>query len=127
VQETSFRIFNRLHTFRGDSQFLTWATAFAIRTGMEMLRRGFWSPRTASDFFSAGDEVDLATFWKSLAPSPETTLQQAEVLEVLTQTMNERLTTRQRCALLQKAERLDCRTDSERVGDHARGSLQADA
>lgn len=104
VQETSFRILNRLHTFRGDSQFSTWATAFAIRTGMEMLRRGFWSPRTASDFFTANDEVDLAALWKSLAPSPEAVVEQAEVLEVMTRAMNELLTPRQRCALLQKLQ-----------------------
>ena len=104
VQETTFRIFNRLDTFRRESAFLTWATAFAIRTGMEMLRRGFWSARTASDFTAATNAIDLADQWKSSSPSPETLAQQAEVLGHLTRAMNETLTARQRSSLLRKLQ-----------------------
>jgi DNA-directed RNA polymerase specialized sigma24 family protein len=71
VQETSFRIFQRLDTFRGDSQFMTWVTAYAVRTGMEMLRRGYWSARTGSDFLMPDNTVDLVDLWESLAPSPD--------------------------------------------------------
>lgn len=102
VQETSYRIFARMDTFRGESAFMTWATAFAIRTGMEMIRRGFWSAKTATDFVMDGDRVDLANQWKTLALSPEDSAQQLEVLDLLSRVMNERLTQRQRCALLQK-------------------------
>ncbi len=104
TQETTFRIFNRLDTFRGDSQFTTWATAFAIRTGMEMLRRGYWATRTASDFHMSDDQVDLANQWRNLAPSPEADAQREEVLALMTKLINERLTRRQRCALLRELQ-----------------------
>ena len=104
VQETTLRIFNRMDSFRGDSGFLTWATAFSIRTGMEMLRRGFWSPRTSSDFAKASGSINLAEQWKGQAPTPEDLVQQAEVLELMTRVMNESLTARQRCSLLHKLQ-----------------------
>ena len=102
VQETTLRIFQRLDSFRGESQFTTWATAFAVRTGLEMIRRGFWAARTGSDFLMG--DVDLANIWQSLAPGPERSVQQEEVLELLTKAINEQLTVRQRTALLRELE-----------------------
>jgi RNA polymerase sigma-70 factor (ECF subfamily) len=104
VQETSFRIFQRLDTFRGDSQFMTWATAYAVRTGLEMLRRGYWAARTGSDFLMSDNTVDLAGLWESLAPSPDVDAQQQEVLHLLTEAMNGELTVRQRCSLLRELQ-----------------------
>ena len=104
VQETSVRIFQRLDTFRGDSQFMTWVTAYAVRTGMEMLRRGYWSARTGSDFLMSDKTVDLVDLWESLAPSPDVDAQRQEVLHLLTETMNSELTVRQRCSLLRELQ-----------------------
>lgn len=106
VQETTIRIFQRLDKFRGDSHFTTWTTAFAVRTGLEMIRRGFWSARTGADFFADTDKVDLTGLWQSLEPGPEQTTQQSEVLELLTKTINETLTLRQRCALVREMQGL---------------------
>jgi RNA polymerase sigma-70 factor (ECF subfamily) len=106
VQETTVRIFQALDKFRGDSHFTTWATAFAVRTGLEMIRRGFWSARTESDFFAGADKVDLAAMWQSLAPGPQQTAQQEEVLALLTKAINETLTFRQRCALVREMQGL---------------------
>lgn len=106
VQETTFRVFQKLDKFRGDSHFATWVTAFAVRTGLEMIRRGFRSARTESDFFAGTDRVDLASMWQSLAPSPQRIALQAEVLELLTKTINDSLTWRQRCALLREMQGL---------------------
>lgn len=106
VQETTARIFQRLESFRGDGQFTTWATAFAVRTGLEMIRRGFWSARTGSDFFTGDDTADLANLWQSLAPGPQKSAQQNEVLELLTKAINETLTRRQRTALYHELQGL---------------------
>ncbi len=106
VQETTVRVFQRLDKFRGDSHFTTWVTAFAVRTGLEMIRRGYWSARTESDFFAGTDKVDLASMWQSLAPGPQEAAQQEEVLELLTMTINETLTLRQRCALVREMQGL---------------------
>lgn len=104
VQETTRRIFRQLDTFRGESSFLTWATAFAVRTGLEMLRRGFWSARTSSDFYMDDDQVDLASLWQSHMPGPQIVAQQSEVLNLLTNAINSQLTTRQRCALIRELQ-----------------------
>lgn len=106
VQETTIRVFQKLDKFRGDSQFTTWVTAFAVRTGLEMIRRGFWSARTGSDFFAGTDKVDLADMWQSLAPGPQQTAQQEEILALLTKAINESLTLRQRCALVREMQGL---------------------
>ncbi|MDF1743829.1 MAG: sigma-70 family RNA polymerase sigma factor [Gimesia sp.] len=42
VQDTLVRILDRLSQFEGRSQFLTWATAIAIRLAMSELRRKRW-------------------------------------------------------------------------------------
>jgi RNA polymerase sigma-70 factor (ECF subfamily) len=106
VQETTIRIFQRLESFRAESHFTTWATAFAVRTGLEMLRRGFWAARTHTDFFADTDKVDLTGAWQSQAPGPQQSAQQAEVLELLTKAINEILTFRQRCALVREMQGL---------------------
>lgn len=104
VQETSLRIFQRLDRFRGDAKFMTWATAFAVRTGLEMIRRGFWAARTASDFMLPDQRVELAEFWTSVAPSPELNAQRDEVLMLLSEAINKDLTPRQRSALLRELQ-----------------------
>ncbi|WP_417848873.1 RNA polymerase sigma factor [Thalassoglobus sp.] len=104
VQETTYRILRSVDSFRGESKFLTWATAFAVRTGLEMLRRGHWMARTTSDFLMESDKVDLADLWKSAAPLPEVDAQQREILQLLATSINDGLTRRQRCALVRELQ-----------------------
>ena len=99
VQEASLRIFNRLDTFRGESQFETWATAVAVRTGLEMIRRGFWETKTTSDLFD-GQDIDLVNQWQTTSPGPQASAEQQEVLKVLEDAINHSLTDRQKCALM---------------------------
>ena len=99
VQEASLRIFRGISTFRGESRFLTWATAVAVRTGLELIRRGFWETKTTVELMS-DERVDLVAQWQSTSLGPPVNAQQREVLTALEEAINNSLTTRQRCALI---------------------------
>ena len=100
VQEATVRILQRLDRFRGESQFLTWCTSFSIRTGLEMIRRGFWSARTTSDFSKEELRVDLANMWLDQGVGPEQSIERKELVELLSDAINQVLTERQRLALM---------------------------
>lgn len=42
VQNSLTGILESLHQFKGESQFLTWATTLAVRTGVREIRRQRW-------------------------------------------------------------------------------------
>lgn len=104
VQESALRIFAHLDTFRGESQFLTWSTAITVRTGLEMIRRGFWAKGETSNFFIESDQLRLAESFKQSPDCPEVQAQQQEVLQILETTMRERLTRRQSSALVRELQ-----------------------
>jgi RNA polymerase sigma-70 factor (ECF subfamily) len=99
VQETVLRILNRLDTFRGDSQFMSWATAVGVRTGLELIRKQYWKTRTLGDFVTS-DDSDLVGPWKSAEPDPHAQFDRREVLAVLSTAIQSVLTDRQRTVLL---------------------------
>lgn len=103
VQEASLRIFSRISTFRGESRFLTWATAVAVRTGLELIRRGFWETKTTVDLM-ADERIDLVAQWQSTSLGPPVSAQQREVLNALEDAMNNSLTVRQRCVLIRELQ-----------------------
>ncbi|MDB4614589.1 sigma-70 family RNA polymerase sigma factor [bacterium] len=104
VQEAALRIFTHLETFRGESQFMTWSTAITVRTGLEMIRRGFWAKGETSNFFIDSDHLQLTGSFGTAERPPEVHAQQREVLQILETAMRERLTKRQSSALVRELQ-----------------------
>ena len=99
VQEALLRVLNRLDTFRQESHFVTWATAVAVRTGMELIRKDYWKTQTLGDIVKE-DTPDLVGIWESNEPEPEGEAERKEALAILSQAIATALTERQRKALL---------------------------
>ncbi|MCK6562273.1 sigma-70 family RNA polymerase sigma factor [candidate division KSB1 bacterium] len=94
VQEALVKITNNLNSFRGDSQFTTWATVIAVRTAMTILRRAHWKnvslDQVALDRLEHGE----------LRPTQEQDSQRQEAVELLYKLIENLLTSRQREAVL---------------------------
>ena len=53
VQESLLRVLDKLSQFDSRSQFVTWATAIAIRVALGQLRRSRWKDVSLNDLASA--------------------------------------------------------------------------
>ena len=56
TQEATVRLLKSLHTFRGDSQFTTWATTVAVRVAFTELRHARWKEVSLNQLLGADDE-----------------------------------------------------------------------
>jgi len=96
AQEAVLIIGTKFESFRGDSRFMTWAIAIAIRVVLGELRRRRWQE-------SAIDEARLGQAlpaWPIREPSPERTLQQRQAWSLLTRLIDTALTPLQRTVLV---------------------------
>jgi RNA polymerase sigma-70 factor (ECF subfamily) len=99
AQEALSKIQEKLGSFRGESQFTTWATTVAIRILLQELRRRRWQDISLESSYSD----DHAPGWpiENLeSQDPERALQQGEVWQIMKGIIEEELTARQRYVLL---------------------------
>ena len=94
TQDAVLTILTKLNTFRGDSQFTTWASAVAIRTALTALRRAHWQDvsldETAVEFESVIDP----------GPLVDTQVEQHEISTAIYRSIERDLTEQQRHVLL---------------------------
>ena len=99
AQESLLKILRSLDTFRGESQFTTWAQKFAVRVALTELRRRRWRDVSLEDLQSPEMETDPIEL-PDPTPSPEQQVMQASLMDMVQRMMMEELTDRQRQALL---------------------------
>jgi RNA polymerase sigma-70 factor (ECF subfamily) len=101
AQDALLKILASLETFRGESQFLTWAHKIAIHVALSDLRRKRWQDVPLQAFVEGpeGEEI-TPSFLTDHSPSPETAAARGELLRDLERLIFEELTERQRTALL---------------------------
>lgn len=101
VQEAILRVLENLNSFRGDSQFTTWATKVAVRIAISELRRARYRDFSLDTLVGDGDlrEVDTTLINSTPPPRPETATEKAEALEGIRRALRDVLTPRQRAAL----------------------------
>ncbi|TFG48743.1 MAG: sigma-70 family RNA polymerase sigma factor [Anaerolineales bacterium] len=100
VQDAILRILDKMDTFRGESQFTTWAQKVAVRVAFTELRRQRWKDVSIEDLLpeDSGDFTPLVL--SDPSPDPEKRTTQTLMLEMIDQMMKTDLTERQRTALL---------------------------
>jgi RNA polymerase sigma-70 factor (ECF subfamily) len=97
AQESLVRVRERLATFRGESRFTTWALAIATRLAFDELRHKHWKDVSFESMVErASGPVVLE---QRAEASQERTLLREQVLGVLTEVIERRLTERQRAVL----------------------------
>jgi RNA polymerase sigma-70 factor (ECF subfamily) len=98
TQEATVRILNTLTSFRGDSQFTTWATTVAIRVALTELRHSRWKDVSLDQLL---DGETKAVAIEPVAREPEIGSQsdRQDVLAKLAQAVKTELSDRQRQAI----------------------------
>jgi len=101
AQEATLRVLDNLDSFRGDSQFTTWATKVAVRIAISELRRARYRDFSLDALVGDGDlrEVDTVLINSTPPTRPETATEKAEALEGINRAFRDVLTPRQRAAL----------------------------
>jgi RNA polymerase sigma-70 factor (ECF subfamily) len=100
VQDAILRILDKMDTFRGESQFTTWAQKVAVRVAFTELRRQRWKDISLEDLVpeDSGDFTPLVL--SDPSPNPEKRATQTLLSEMIETMLNEDLTERQRTAML---------------------------
>ena len=102
TQEALLKILDKLDTFRGESQFTTWAQKIAVRVALTELRRKRWKDRSLEDLTTSQDgESEVETMLMSdPSPTPEDRTTQQGMMGLVQRIIQEELTERQRSAIL---------------------------
>lgn len=105
AQDATLRVIANLDSFRGDSQFTTWATRIAVRVAISDLRRARYKDFSLDDLTADGDTVSATanpiTSDKPL--SPERSAERTEVFDRIQDALKDVLTERQFQALVAHA------------------------
>jgi RNA polymerase sigma-70 factor (ECF subfamily) len=101
VQEAVLRVLKNLDSFKGNSQFTTWATKVAVRIAISELRRARYKDFSLDNLMCDGDlrEANTAQINSPLPDRPETITEKSEALRQIDRAFAEVLTPRQRTAL----------------------------
>jgi RNA polymerase sigma-70 factor (ECF subfamily) len=101
AQDAVLRVLDNLESFRGDSQFTTWAMKVAVRIAITELRRSHYRDYSLDSLTANGDlAINAAPAMNSTVPDrPEAATEKSDVLQKVDQAFREALTERQRQAL----------------------------
>ncbi len=100
AQDALLRILAGLETFRGESQFATWAQKIAVRVAFTELRRHRWRDVSLDDITGYPDSDFVPSVMADPAVGPEQQTIQSAVLETMRRVIDEELTEKQRQALV---------------------------
>lgn len=116
AQESLLRVLDKLEQFDSRSQFVTWATAIAIRVALGQLRRSRWKDVSLSDLVPATDLPSrdrTADEW-----APDALMQRRDLLDALNTSIHRDLTDRQRTALLAELKGMPQDEIAEQLGSN---------
>jgi RNA polymerase sigma-70 factor (ECF subfamily) len=103
TQDALLKILDNLDSFRGESQFITWATKIAMRVAISELRRARYKDYSLEHLTADGETMPSITslaISPEGAPPPENYAERREVLAIIDDALSNALTERQRIALV---------------------------
>lgn len=102
AQEALLKILDNLHTFRGESKFLTWSQKIAVRVAYTELRRKRWTDYSLEEITTSRDGTSIfePSFMSDEDPGPEDRTSQKGLLLLVHRLIMEELTERQREAMV---------------------------
>lgn len=102
AQDATLRVMENLSSFRGDSQFTTWATKVAVRVAISDLRRARYKDFSLENLTADGElsPVVSSLSMHTIPPNPESITERSDVLNRIDRAMQEALTDRQYRALV---------------------------
>jgi RNA polymerase sigma-70 factor (ECF subfamily) len=99
AQEALTAILQHLHAFRGESQFTTWAYAFAVNTALVAARRERWAPAPLDRILEGAESLPWPARDESGLPDPERRALQAEMMAAIHDGIEQHLTLKQQQVL----------------------------
>lgn len=99
AQEALTAILQRLHAFRGESQFTTWAYAFAVNTALVAARRERRAPVPLDRILESTDSPPWPARDETGLPDPERHALQTEMMAAIRDGIEQRLTLKQQQVL----------------------------
>ena len=99
AQEAVTTIVQRLHDFRGESKFTTWAYAFAVNIALTAARRERWAPVTLDRILESSVALPSPARDEDGLPDPERRALQVEMMAAIRDGIEQNLTLRQQEAL----------------------------
>jgi len=100
TQEALLVILDKLSTFRGESNFTTWAYKIAVHHAISTLRRKRWQDLSL-DALTESNELDFSTWAEaSVTAHPESLVERKAIWDRIQKVIDEELTERQRQALI---------------------------
>lgn len=102
AQDSIIKILDKLHTFRGESAFTTWALKIAVREGLSELRRKKWKDISLNDlkYNSDDDNSEIRSpVFSSGEPLPDQTTHEQMVLAKVMDIIDHQLSEKQKTAI----------------------------
>jgi RNA polymerase sigma-70 factor, ECF subfamily len=101
AQDALLRVLSNLDSFRGESQFLTWAQKVAVHVAFTELRRRRWQDVSLEEVTEGAENADFVpeTF-ADRSDGPEKQVVQTDLLRTLRRVISEELTDKQRQVLV---------------------------
>lgn len=101
VQESLLKILDKLDTFRGESQFTTWAQKIAVRVALTELRRRRWRNTSLDEMMTSkdGESFFEPKIMSDPKPSPENRTTREGMISLVQNLIVNELTERQRKAM----------------------------
>jgi RNA polymerase sigma-70 factor (ECF subfamily) len=99
AQDALLKILAALDTFRGESQFTTWAQKIAVRVAYTEMRRHRWRDVSLDEMTDFPDSDFVPSLMADPSVGPEQQAIQSAVLQTLQRVIEEELTDKQRQAL----------------------------
>ena len=104
AQDALLKILDNLDSFRGESRFTTWAQKIAVRVAYTELRRKRWQDWSLERVVEGEEEGARLDFTPMILADgeagPEQQAVRASLVQVVEQTISEKLTERQRTAMV---------------------------
>lgn len=113
AQEATLRVLDRLDSFRGDSRFLTWAQAVAVRVAFSELRKARYRDVSLDALAAARALPEPAA---PNAPDPGAALDRATVFGTLRHLIETELTDKQRAVMRAELDGVPQAVIAERLG-----------
>jgi RNA polymerase sigma-70 factor (ECF subfamily) len=98
-QDALLKILEKLDTFRGESQFTTWAQKIAVYTAFTELRRRRWRDVSLNGIVEAREGDDSLAILTDSTAGPEQETAQGMLINMLQRLIKEELTDKQRQAM----------------------------
>jgi RNA polymerase sigma-70 factor (ECF subfamily) len=102
AQDALLKVLDNLASFRGESQFTTWAAKIAARVAISELRRARWKDYSLEGLSSDGDVMPAnatSDLTSTPQPQPESYTERQDLLKIVDEAITTVLTDRQRAAL----------------------------